>query len=225
MAVPTKDSLLAVYAPNFSGIITASPTTYNVTTAQAAALATATDNFVDAYNAARAEGTRSKSLTATKTSMKIALLSLLRPMYGAIQASATVTNTQKVNLGITIRRAPTPVPAPSTEPVVTVVSVTGRTVKLRLRDAANPHRVGRPVGVASATILSYVGATPPAGIGAWRFEGNVSKTLIDVVFPDTVAPGALVWFTVFWSNRKDEAGPACDPVSTYLQYGSVSMAA
>jgi len=225
MAVPTKDSLLAVYAPNFSGIITASPTTYNVTTAQAAALATATDNFVDAYNAARAEGTRSKSLTATKTSMKIALLSLLRPMYGAIQASATVTNTQKVNLGITIRRTPTPVPAPSTEPVVTVVSVTGRTVKLRLRDAANPHRVGRPVGVASATILSYVGATPPAGIGAWRFEGNVSKTLIDVVFPDTVAPGALVWFTVFWSNRKDEAGPACDPVSTYLQYGSVSMAA
>ena len=225
MAVPTKDSLLAVYAPNFSGIITASPTTYNVTTAQAAALATATDNFVEAYNAARAEGTRSKSLTATKTSMKIALLSLLRPMYGAIQASATVTNTQKVNLGITIRRTPTPVPAPSTEPVVTVVSVTGRTVKLRLRDAANPHRVGRPVGVASATILSYVGATPPAGIGAWRFEGNVSKTLIDVVFPDTVAPGALVWFTVFWSNRKDEAGPACDPVSTYLQYGSVSMAA
>ena len=225
MAVPTKDSLLAVYAPNFSGIITASPTTYNVTTAQATALATASDNFVDAYNAARAEGTRSKSLTATKTSMKIALLSLLRPMYGAIQASATVTNTQKVNLGITIRRTPTPVPAPSTEPVVTVVSVTGRTVKLRLRDAANPHRVGRPVGVASATILSYVGATPPAGIGAWRFEGNVSKTLIDVVFPDTVAPGALVWFTVFWSNRKDEAGPACDPVSTYLQYGSVSMAA
>jgi len=225
MAVPTKDSLLAVYAPNFSGIITASPTTYNVTAAQATALATASDNFVDAYNAARAEGTRSKSLTATKTSMKIALLSLLRPMYGAIQASATVTNTQKVNLGITIRRTPTPVPAPSTEPVVTVVSVTGRTVKLRLRDAANPHRVGRPVGVASATILSYVGATPPAGIGAWRFEGNVSKTLIDVVFPDTVAPGALVWFTVFWSNRKDEAGPACDPVSTYLQYGSVSMAA
>jgi len=225
MAVPTKDSLLAVYAPNFSGIITLSPTTYNVTTAQAAALATATDNFVEAYNAARAEGTRSKSLTATKNTCKIALLSLLRPMYGAIQASATVTNTQKVNLGITIRRTPTPVPAPSTEPQVTVVSVTGRTVKLRLRDAANPHRVGRPVGVASATILSYVGATPPAGIGAWRFEGNVSKTLIDVVFPDTVAPGALVWFTVFWSNRKDEAGPACDPVSTYLQYGSVSMAA
>jgi hypothetical protein len=225
MAVPTKDSLLATYAPNFSGIITLSPTTYNVTAGQATALATATDNFVDAYGASSADGTRSKSLTTAKNSAKTALLSLLRPMYGAIQASATVTNTQKVNLGITIRRLPTPVPAPSTEPVVTVVSVTGRSVKLRLRDAANPHRVGRPVGVASATILSYVGATPPASIGLWKFEGNVAKTVIDIVFPDTVAPGAQVWFTVFWSNRKDEPGPACDPVSTYLQFGSVSMAA
>jgi hypothetical protein len=225
MSVPTKDSLLATYAPNFSGIITLSPTTYNVTAGQATALGTATTNFTTAYAASSAEGTRSKSLTTAKNSAKTALLSLLRPMYGAIQASATVTNTQKVNLGIALRRLPTPVPAPSTAPVVSVVSVNGRTVKLRLRDAANPHRVGRPVGVASATVLSYVGATPPPGIGAWRFEGNVSKTVIDVAFPDTVAPGALVWFVAFWSNRKDQPGPTCDPVSTYLQFGSVSMAA
>lgn len=225
MAVPTKDSLLATYAPTFSGIITLSPTTYNVTAGQATALATATTSFTVAFGASSADGTRSKSLTTAKNSAKIALLALLRPMYGAIQASTTVTNTQKVNLGITVRRLPTPQPAPSTAPVVTVVSVSGRTVKLRLRDAANPHRVGRPVGVASATILSYVGTTPPASIGLWKFEGNVSKTVIDIVFPDTVPAGALVWFTVFWSNRKDEAGPTSDPISTYLQYGSVSMAA
>ena len=225
MAVPTKDSLLVTFAPNFASIVTLAPTTYNITPAQATALTTASDNFVDAYNAQQAEGSRSKSLTTAKNSAKIALLSLLRPMYGAIQASTTVTPTQKVDLGIAIRRMPTPQPAPSTAPVVSVVSVTGRSVRLRLRDAANPHRVGRPVGVASATILSYVGTTPPAGIGDWRFEANVSKTLLDVVFPDTVAPGALVWFTVFWSNRKDQAGPACDPVSAYLQFGSVSMAA
>ena len=42
MSVPTKDSLLATYAPNFSGIITLSPTTYNVTAGQATALGTAT---------------------------------------------------------------------------------------------------------------------------------------------------------------------------------------
>ena len=38
MAVPTKDSLLATYAPNFAAIVTLSPTTYNITPAQATAL-------------------------------------------------------------------------------------------------------------------------------------------------------------------------------------------
>ena len=112
--------------------------------------------------------------------------------------------------------------------VVTVVSVSGRTVKLRFRDAANPHRVGRPVGVSSATILSYAGtagAAPPASLGAWKFEANVSRTLVDVTFPDSVAAGSPVWFTIFWSNRRDQSGPACDPISTYLLYGSVSMSA
>jgi hypothetical protein len=225
MAVPEKDSLLATFAPNFSTIVSAAPATYNVPTTLAASLASASDNFVAAYDAASAEGTRSKSLTTAKSSAKLALLPILRSIYSAIQASTTVSDTQKVDLGINIRRMPVPIPAPSTEPVVSIVSVNGRTVRLRLRDASNPQRVGRPVGVASATIFSYVGTTPPASMGEWKFEANVSKTLIDVIFPDSVAPGALVWFTVFWSNRKDQAGPACDPLSAYLQFGSVSMAA
>ena len=141
-------------------------------------------------------------------------MALLRPIYGAIAASATVSDTLKVNLGITIRKVPSPQPAPSAAPAVSVVSVSGRSVRLRFRDATNPHRVGRPVGVSSATILSYVGATPPASMGAWKFEANVSKVVVDVTFPNSVAAGSQVWFTVFWSNRKDEAGPPCDPVTT-----------
>jgi hypothetical protein len=168
---------------------------------------------------------KSKSLTTAKEASKAALLALLRPMYGAISASATVSDTLKVNLGITIRKLPSPQPAPSTAPVTTVVSVAGRSVRLRFRDALNPHRTGKPIGVSSATILSFVGTTPPASLSAWKFEANVSKTVVDVTFPDTTAAGALVWFTAFWSNRKDQAGPACDPISTYLQLGSVSMVA
>ena len=146
-------------------------------------------------------------------------------MYAAIQASATVSDVQKVALDITIRRLPTPQPAPGTKPVVSIVSVMGRTVQLRLRDAASPHRIGRPPGVSGATILSFVGAAAPASLGQWKFEGNITKTVVNVVFPDTIAPGSLVWITAFWSNRKDQSGPPSDPISAYLQYGTVSMAA
>lgn len=223
MAVPKKDSLLAVFAPNFATIVSASPTTYNVTPTQCTALTTASTNFVTAYNAARVDGMRSKTLTAAKDAAKAALSELLRPMYGGISALTTVTDEQKIALGITVRKMPSPQPAPDTEPVVNVVFVRGRTVRLRFRDAGSTTRRGKPVGVATATILSYVGATPPADISAWKFEANVSRTLVDVTFPATTAPGAQVWFTVFWSNRKDQSGPACEPIGTYLQPGSVSL--
>ena len=225
MACPTKDSELATFSPNFSAIVSASPLTYNTTAPAAALLATASAGFVLAYNACRADGMKSKSLTTTKDAAKAALFLLLRPMYGAISALTTVSDTLNVNLGIAVRRMPSPQPAPSLAPAVTVVSVTGRSVKLRLRDAASPHRIGKPVAVSSATIMSFVGTTPPASMGLWKFEANVSRTVLDVTFPDTVAAGAQVWFTVFWSNRRDQSGPACDPVGSFLQYGSVSMAA
>jgi hypothetical protein len=223
MAVPTRDSALATFAPNFATILSGSPTTYNVTAAQCTTLTTASTNFVTAYNACRAEGMRSKSLTAAKEAAKAALLlPLLRPMYAQVAALTSVTDAQKIALGITVRRHPAPQPAPSTAPAVNVVFVRGRTVRLRLRDAASTTRRGKPVGVASATILSYVGTTPPADLAGWRFEANVTHTLVDVSFAAATAPGAQVWFTVFWSNRKDQPGPACDPVGTYLQPGSVS---
>jgi len=222
MAVPKKDSALATFAPNFATIVTGSPATYNVTAAQCTALTTASTNFLTAYNAVRAEGMRSKSLTAAKDAARAALLALLRPMYAGIAALTSVTDAQKIALGITVRKSPAPQPAPADAPAVNVVFVRGRTVRLRLRDASSTTRRGRPAGVASATILSYVGTTPPADLAAWSFEANVTHTLVDVTFPAATAPGAQVWFTVFWSNRRDQPGPACDPVGAYLQPGSVS---
>ena len=223
MAVPTKDSDLVTFGANFCPIVSAAAATYNQTAAACTALTTAYTNFVTAFNAARADGAKSKNLTTTKDATKRSLLQLIRPMYAQIAALTSISDTQKVNLGITVRRPPSPQPAPSTKPLVTVLSVNGRTARLRLRDAANEHRACRPAGVASATIMSFVGTTPPTSLNGWTFEGNVTKTVVDVTFPEATAPGAQVWFTCFWANRKDESGPASDPVNTYLQLGSVTM--
>ena len=57
-----------------------------------------------------------------------------------------------------------------------------------------------------------MGATPPAELSAWKFEGNTGRTTIDVLFPTSVASGATVWFTAFWFNPRKQQGPACDPV-------------
>jgi hypothetical protein len=221
MAVPKKDSALGPFALSFAAIVSAAPATYNMTATQCTALTTATNGFISAYNASSVDGMKSKSLTAAKDSAKAALLLSLRSYYGQISAMTSVTDQQKINLGITVRKVPSPTPAPSSEPLVSLLYARGRTVRMRLRDADSTAKRGKPPGVSSATILSYVGATPPADMGAWKFESNVSRTLIDVTFPASTPAGAQVWFTVFWSNKRDQSGPASEPVCTYLQAGSV----
>lgn len=223
MSVPMKDSELAVFAPNFAAIVSAASATYNMTATQCTALTAASTGFVTAYNASRVDGMKSKSLTAATRAAKDALIVPLRAYYGSIQSMTTVTDQQKINLGIVVRKAPSPVPAPSSEPQTSIVSVRGRTVRLRFRDADSTAKRGKPANVSTVTILSYVGSAPPADISDWTFEANVSRTLVDVTFPASTAPGAQVWFTAFWSNRKDQSGPACEPIGTYLQPGSVSL--
>src|SRR5438067_1011799 len=106
-----------------------------------------------------------------------------------------------------------------------VLSVFAWTVRIRLYDIASVAMRGKPPGVNGAAVFSHVGETAPTDIGAWQFQGNTGKTNMDVVFPNTIAPGAKVWLTAFWFNGRKQSGPACNPVSTNLQGGSVSMAA
>jgi hypothetical protein len=79
--------------------------------------------------------------------------------------------------------------------------------------------------VIGAAVFSFVGATPPADLSAWKFEGNTGRTRIDVALPSGVANGATVWFIARWFNPRKQNGPVGDPVSANLPGGSVSMAA
>jgi hypothetical protein len=157
---------------------------------------------------------------------RAALLDDGRVLYTTIQASPAVTDAQKVQLGVTVRKTtPSPVPTPSTAPVLSVASVAGRTASVRLADAQNPHRRGRAPGAVGASVFSFVGAVAPADLNAWKFEGNVGRPEIEVVFPSTLAVGTTVWLTAFWFNNRKQSGPASTPVSAVLPGGGVSQLA
>jgi hypothetical protein len=59
-----------------------------------------------------------------------------------------------------------------------------------------------------------------------RRSGRTVKrsTTVDVEFDADVAAGSKVWFTAFWFNPRAMSGPACAPISAYVQFGG-SMAA
>jgi hypothetical protein len=64
-----------------------------------------------------------------------------------------------------------------------------------------------------------VGATAPEDPSAYKFEGSTTRSVINVVFPLSVAEGAKVWITAFYFNPRSMSGPGCAPVSAYMQFG------
>jgi hypothetical protein len=222
--LPSRDSALVAWSTNFNTLITATPTAFGLTAALATAYGSLHTAFVTAV-AACDPGIRSKASVSTKNTAKAALKAEVRLLASLVNGTASVTNAQKLQLGLSVRSKPSPIPAPINAPGLDVISVTAWTVKIKLHDSAAGSKRGKPAGVSGGSIFSFVGATAPNDIASWKFEGNTGKIVNDIAFDTTNAPGTKVWLTAFWFNGRKQSGPACSPVSTNLQGGSVSLAA
>jgi hypothetical protein len=222
--IPSREASLVSWTNNFNTLVAATPTAFGLTAAQATAYTTLNTAFVNAYNVVQNKQTRSPANIQTKNAAKASLIASARQLAGIIQKFPTITNAQRSELGLTVRSSPSPIPAPSTSPDLDVVSSVGNTVKIRLHDSTSGSKRGKPAGVKGASVFSFVGAAAPTDSSGWNFEGNTSRTVVDVTFPSATAPGAKVWFTAFWFNSKSQSGPACAAVGTNIP-GGAAMAA
>lgn len=223
--IPSREADLVTWSLNFSTKISADATEYGLTAPQATAYAALHTAFVTAYNVANDPLTRSPANIIAKNMAKDDLIENARELAAIIQAVPAITREQLASLGLTVRSTePSPINPPEDAPGIDIVSAVVRTVKIRLHDSANPTRRGKPAGVSGANVFSYVGATPPAEIAAWKFEGGTTKSVVDVEFDAAVASGAMVWICAFWFNPRLQSGPACAPVSTNLPGGAVMAA-
>jgi hypothetical protein len=228
MAFPRKDSLLVPYSTNWDTRITATPTVFALTAAQALAYKAAHDPYVAAAATmaeAAAAGSRSKSLTTTRDQARANLLHYGRQLYAIVQASASVSDANKDLLGVTPK--PTTqgsIPPPSATPTIDILERFGSTVRIRVRNEAAVGRA-KPAGVQGISVFSHVGPTPPADLSAWVFQGNISKPAMDVQFAATLPPGTVVWLTAFFYNPRGQSGTGCTPVSAILAGGGMQQAA
>jgi hypothetical protein len=223
--IPASDAGLLAFGANFSTIVTADPVVLGLSAPIATTLAAKQVAYASAYTAAVDPGTRGGATVLAKDLCRRDLVAYIRLLARTIQGTLTVTDEQRYALGLTVRHMPVPIPAPATAPDIDIVSVSGRTVKIRLHEAGTSTKRGKPAGVQGAAIFSHVGATAPATLADWTFEGNSNKTVVLVQFPDEVPSGATVWFTAYWFNPRSQPGPNSTPVSSNLPGGSVNQAA
>jgi len=217
------DAEMATGSGNFLSLITGTPSAYGLVVAQVNAYDVVNLTYQDAYNLAITPATRTKGAIKAKNDAKKALKTMAADLAAIIDATPTVTDQQKIDLGLAIRKTPSPVPVPTDRPDVDLVSVTARTVTIRVHSGTSDKR-GKPDGTTAAWVYSYLGVNYPTDPTAWDFQGATTRSNHEIVFPDTVANGAQVWVCAAWVNRRGDAGPVSVPITTNVQGGGVSSA-
>ena len=223
-----RDSELLAWSATFSGKINGgNPATFGLTAELATDYQAKQAAFAEAMAAVQDVDTRTRTDVVTKRECRKALVAASRQLVNVCEAWPQMTDTKRSQLNLPIRdRDPTPTPRPTSAPILDVVSQVGLTVTIALRDASDSTRRRRPDGVMGATILSHVGETAPATIDGWTFQGNTSKTTVDITFPPMTPRGARVWVTAVWYNRRSQSGAPSRPLSTYVAGADgLSMAA
>jgi hypothetical protein len=224
VSFPDSDAGLLAWSANFLELITATPTAFGLVAGDATSYQIVHDSYASAL-AACDPAQRNKAATVAKNQARTDLKAKATLLANKVYSTSTVSDSQKVELGIPPRATPTSVPVPASAPVLAVLMVMAWTARIRLSAAGGVSR-GKLPGTAGASIFSYVGATPPSDIASWKFEGSCGRvTKIDVNFDNSLEPGTKVWLTAFWFNGRKQSGPACAPVGVNLPGGGVSMAA
>ena len=204
---------------NFAALIATDFADYGLTNSQATAFGTVNTALQSAWSEATEPTTRTRITIAAKNlalkNMRTQAILLAKIIY----ATPTVSDAQLLGLGLLPRASRTPIPAPTTAPVVEVGVVSGRLVNLRLH-ASDSERRGMEVGAKGANVYSYVGPTPPDDSRDYHFEGMTTRTITQVLFPDSVASGATVWLSARWVSARGQLGPASAPVAFTLQGGA-----
>jgi hypothetical protein len=222
--LPDKDELLLAFTDNMRRIITPTPELFSVTASEATEFGRKQGDFAVKLQAARDPITRGKQTVLLKNISKKDIVSYTRRLARQINNSLIVSDSQRSELGLTIRKVePTPVPIPGFAPKIDILEVDGHEVTIALRDALKIKSKAKPAGTAGANVFSYVGATPPDDVQDWTFQGGVSNpSKVTYTFDASIAPGSKVWFTAFWFNPRNQSGPATSPVSTVIQFGGIS---
>src|SRR5688572_24778343 len=98
----------------FSDLINAAATSYGLNALQAAAYQTLNDSYSAKFVLADAPETRTKATILDRNNAAVLLKANASMLAKIIEATPTVTDGQKANLGLSVRATPGPSPAPGT---------------------------------------------------------------------------------------------------------------
>lgn len=212
--IPSRDADLLAWADNFNALITANPATYGLTAGDATAIDAAVTPFDDAYalgggtyHAPVNPSTKTVVTTQAKNDARTAMLAILRPYAQAIAISPGVLPDDKIALGLNPRtNTGTPIPAPTSFPLVSLRGLTPLSVTLQWQDSALGTGKRKPVGTLQAELRAGTSATVIADPTAIPYVGQFTKSPFALAF-DSSDGGKTLYYAARWVTRRGLVGP------------------
>lgn len=211
--IPGPDEDVQAFGANYSTRITATPTAYGLVAGDATAIAALQAAFTTALTASTNPVTRTPVTVQTKDLARANLVAGLRAKSKLVQAYASITPTLLTELGLTVRvTTRTPIPPPTTRPVLSDLRSNGTVLEFTIRDELTPARRAFPNGVVLLQVFMKTGTTAPLSISDCvlaDMQGNAFGA-VDVA---TVTAGTTMHFLSRWINRRGQPGPISTVVS------------
>ncbi len=216
---PTKQAEAVPWALQFSNQVVANAAAFNVPTTVATELNTRNANLQEAWVAFSNPSNRTRGVTEAKTAALRDFKAFVKNVVNTVQAAPGVTDQQRLDLGITVRKTqPSTDGAPTEQPVVTVKKMVGRTVTVGL--SRQEGKRGRPPKTLGANVFVSRAANPNDPTAKWEFAINTGKNTFDLPFGAS-ATGETVWLRACWYNGAKESGPLSSDVKVDLPAGGV----
>ena len=108
---------------------------------------------------------------------------------------------------------PSPISAPTSVPIITLLDSSSLTLVLRTKDSVLTNPRSKPSGVIGMQLYGVVGPTSvPSSIDELKHLGMFSRMPATVTFPGG-SGGKLCYVAAYWVTAKGLAGPVSDIVN------------
>lgn len=214
--IPPTSSGLDAFANTFQTLIAASPGTYGLTSADAVNITLAYNNYHSAYllGGTLAGGhtpvnpsTRTPTTVAAMRTQQQTLVALIRTYAAQIRLNPAVANGDKTALGLTLpNTTPSPVPAPTSNPVLSLVQQGHLTIQISYKDSLAGTSKAKAPGAIQMQIVGGPSATPFASPDTAPLLPAQTKSPFQLSFASgTTGQVANMWGR--WVTRKGLTGP------------------
>lgn len=207
--IPARDADYRTWLNNFAATVNADPTSYGLTSAEAAYIQSLADLYSDAYSIATNPSTRTPVTVQAKDSTRASTEASVRTFAFRIIANPSVPPAALIAAGLNPRNfTPSPIPAPSTQPLLNILRLAHLVSELGYADSTTPSHKKKPAGATALQLVGGAAATTTSPDNAPTIR-MVTRTPFQIIWS---SPGPVrLWGR--WTTRRGLTGPWSDELA------------